>query len=106
LRIVALIQFVETAEEVVEAELLRCRRLDLPREETPDGVAAHDAVEQGDHLSRLPNVLALDRGEDQSFRSICVSVEAIVVAGRYGIGPPRVERVVVPGYVGGPCGGA
>src|SRR5699024_5056738 len=58
-------QFVETAEEVVEAELLRCRRLDLPREETPDGVAAHDAVEQGDHLSRPPNVLALDRGEDQ-----------------------------------------
>jgi hypothetical protein len=52
-------------QQPVEAELGSRLGLDPPRQEAADGVAAHQRVEQPDHLDRLPDVLPLDGGQDE-----------------------------------------
>src|SRR5699024_7552355 len=101
--IAALIQLDAAVHEIVEANLLCSGRPDLPGEEAADRVAAHDAVEQGDHLSRLPDVLALDRGKDQILSlDLC---ERRSDGGRRKVRHQASmgERVIVPGYAVSTC---
>lgn len=62
-RAVSVVALVVVPHDVVEHELARVGRLNLPHQERPDWVAAHQTVEEPRDLVARPDELALNRGQ-------------------------------------------